>query len=73
MSERQRNMAGKSPPFGESGENLNIYLSLKDVEFIQRKLREQGEDSARYRKFAKKWAKNGIYREIKAYMDAEII
>ena len=66
-------MAGKRPPYGESGENLNIYLSLKDVEFIQRKLREQGEDSAQYRKFAKKWAKNGIYREIKAYMDAEII
>ena len=66
-------MAGKRPPLGESGENLNIYLSLRDIEFIKRLLKERGEDPAQYRKFAKKYARNGIYREIKAYMDAEII
>jgi hypothetical protein len=66
-------MAGKKPPFGESGENLNIYLSQRDIAFIQRVLRERGEDPAQYIKFAKKWGKNGIYREIKAYMDAEIV
>ncbi len=66
-------MAGKSPPYGKSGENLNIYLSLRDIEFIQRLLKERGEDPAQYRAFAKKYARNGIYREIKAYMDAEII
>ncbi len=66
-------MGGKSPPQGKSGENLNIYLSQRDIAFLKRMLQERGEDPAQYRKFAKKWAKNGIYREIKAYMDAEII
>jgi len=66
-------VGGKSPPQGKSGENLNIYLSQRDIAFLKRMLQERGEDPAQYRKFAKKWAKNGIYREIKAYMDAEII
>ena len=66
-------MAGKRPPFGESGENLNIYLSQRDIAFLKRMLQERGEDPAQYRKFAKKYARNGIYREIKAYMDAEIV
>jgi len=66
-------MGGKRPPFGESGENLNIYLSQRDIAFLKRMLQERGEDPAQYRKFAKRYARNGIYREIKAYMDAEIV
>ena len=73
-------MAGKGAPVGNKyaakegeGAGVSIYLSLRDIAFLQRMLQERGEDPAKWRKFARKFAKNGIYREIKAYMDAEII
>jgi hypothetical protein len=59
---------GEAPGFA-----LTISLTTMDVTYLLRKLRAEGKDTAQLRKFARKYAKDGIYREIKAYMDAEII
>jgi hypothetical protein len=76
----EHKMAGKGAPHGNryaakegEGAGISIYLSQRDIAFLQRMLQERGEDPARWRKFARQFAKQWIYSKIKSYMDAEII
>jgi hypothetical protein len=73
MANSKGHPGNKHAAKGGSGKNVNTYLSLRDVAYVQRALRDRGEDPERWIEFAHRWAKNGIYREIKDYMDAEII
>jgi predicted Zn-dependent protease len=73
-------MANRGAPKGNKyaekegeGAGISIYLSFRDIAFLQRMLQERGEDPTKWRKFARQYAKQGIYAKIKAYMDAEII
>ena len=75
-------MSGKGAPHGNryaakegemAGFALTLSLTKADVTFLLRKLRAEGKDTSKLRKYARKYAKDGIYREIKAYMDAEIV
>lgn len=72
-------MAGKGAPQGnqnaakeERGESISLYLTYRDIAFLQRLLIDRGEDPKQWRKFAREFARKGIYREIKSYMDAMI-
>ncbi len=58
---------------GVEGFALTVSLTVMDVTYLLRKLRAEGKDTSKLRKYARKYAKDGIYREIKAYMDAEIV
>lgn len=73
-------MAGKGAPEGNQyaakegeGAGISIYLSLRDIAFLQKMLQDHGENPEQWRKFARRYAKQGIYSQIKAYMDAEIL
>lgn len=74
-------MAGKGAPHGnryaakegEKGFALTLSLTSEDVTFLMRKLRAEGKDLSKLRKYARQYAKDGIYNQIKAYMDAEIV
>jgi predicted Zn-dependent protease len=72
-------VAGKGAPQGNQyaakgeGAGISIYLSQRDIAFLERLLQDRGDDPAKWRKFARQYAKQGIYSKIKAYMDAEII
>ncbi len=72
-------MVGKGAPKGnqnaakeERGESISLYLSHRDIAFLERLLQDRGEDPNKWRKFAREYARRGIYREIKSYMDAMI-
>jgi hypothetical protein len=58
---------------GAEGFALTISLTVMDVTYLRRKLRAEGKDLSKLRKEARKYAKDGIYREIKDYVDAEIV
>ena len=58
---------------GVEGFALTISLTVMDVTFLRRKLRAEGKDLSQLRKYARQYAKDGIYNQIKAYMDAEIV
>jgi hypothetical protein len=73
-------MTGKGAPKGNryaaksgKGKGITIYLSQGDIALLQKALRAQDKNPEQWSKFAHEYAKNGIYREIKAYMDAEIV
>ncbi len=73
-------MPGKGAPKGnqyahkqDKGETISLYLSGRDIVFLQRLIAEKGGAITTWRKTAKMFAKNGIYREIKSYMDAELV
>lgn len=58
---------------GVKGFALTISLTVMDVTWLRRKLRTEGKDLSQLRKYARQYAKDGIYRETSAYMDAEIL
>jgi hypothetical protein len=61
------------PDAREKGETLTFHLSKRDIELLQRYLEEHGEDPCKWKKAARRYAKEGIYNRIKAYLDAIII
>lgn len=70
---------GKGAPKGnkyaqkeDKGETISLYLTGRDIAFLQRLIADKGGDTREWRKTAKQYARNGIYREIKHYMDAEL-
>lgn len=75
-------MVGKGAPKGnryaakeDRGVTISLYLSATDIAFLRRYLAERDEpySNADCVKAAKRFAKNGVYREIKSVMDAEIL
>jgi hypothetical protein len=75
-------MTGKGAPKGNTyaskedrGRTISLYLSAVDMAFLRRLLSERDEPhtDADCVKAAKRFAKNGVYREIKSVMDAEIL
>ncbi len=58
---------------GEEGVTLTFHLSKRDVELLQRFLEEHNEDPRQWKKAARRYAKEGVYNRIKAYLDAIIL
>ena len=58
---------------GDEGVTLTFHLSKRDVELLQRYLEEHGEDPRQWKKAARRYAKEGVYSRIKAYLDAIIL
>ena len=65
--------SNESLEVGEEGVTLTFHLSKRDVEVLQRFLERNGEDPARWRKAARRYAKEGVYNRIKADLDAIIL
>lgn len=67
-------MAGnQSLEVRDEGETLTFHLSKRDIEVLQRFLERNGEDPAKWRKAARRYAKEGVYNRIRADLDAIIL
>ena len=56
-----------------SGVTITFHLSELDIELLQRYLRDREEDPEKWRKAARRYAKEGVYARIRAYLDAVIV
>lgn len=55
------------------GVTITFHLSKREVEFLQRYLEAHDEDPEKWRKAARRYAKDGVYLRIRSYLDAIII